>query len=46
LTEADEREAGHAFKGMRAALRLQEFRNEDVEVLHDDENGAWGPASA
>jgi hypothetical protein len=36
LTEADEREAGHAFKGMRAALRLQEFRYQDVEVLHDE----------
>jgi hypothetical protein len=36
LTEADEREAGHAFKGMRAAVRLQEFRHEDVEILHDE----------
>jgi hypothetical protein len=36
LTEADERVAGHAFKGMRAALRLQMFQHEDVEVLHDE----------
>ena len=36
LTEADEREAGHAFKGMRAALRCQWFRYDDIEVLHDE----------
>ena len=36
LTEVDEREAGHAFKGMRAALRFREFSNRDVEVLHDE----------
>ena len=36
LTEADEREAGHAFKGMRAALRFSRFEFEDVEVLHDE----------
>ena len=36
LTEVDEREAGHAFKGMRAALRFREFSNQDVEVLHDE----------
>ena len=36
LTEADEREAGHAFKGMRAALRFRQFEHEEVEVLHDE----------
>lgn len=36
LTEADEREAGHAFKGMRAALRFRRFKHYDVEVLHDE----------
>jgi hypothetical protein len=36
LTEADEREAGHAFKGMRAALQLQEYRHDDIEILHDE----------
>ncbi len=36
LTEADEREAGHAFKGMRAALRFRQFEHEGVEVLHDE----------
>lgn len=36
LTEADEREAGHAFKGMRAALRFRRFEHDDVEVLHDE----------
>jgi hypothetical protein len=36
LTEADAREAGHAFKGMRAALRFEDFQHEDVEVLHDE----------
>ena len=36
LTEADEREAGHAFKGMRAALRFMQFRHYETEVLHDE----------
>ncbi|WP_129567402.1 hypothetical protein [Agrobacterium sp. CFBP2214] len=36
LTEADEREAGHAFKGMRSALRFRDFEFEDVQVLHDE----------
>ena len=36
LTEADERESGHAFKGLRAALRFRRFEHEDVEVLHDE----------
>jgi hypothetical protein len=36
LTEADEREASHAFKGMRAALRFRDFQHDDVEVLHDE----------
>ena len=36
LTEADEREAGHEFKGMRAALRFRRFGHDDVEVLHDE----------
>ncbi|WP_024311124.1 TIR domain-containing protein [Sinorhizobium medicae] len=36
LSEADEREAGHAFKGMRSALRLRDFEFEDVQVLHDE----------
>ncbi|MCM2458244.1 hypothetical protein HGO37_22880 [Rhizobium sp. CG4] len=36
LSEADEREAGHAFKGMRSALRFRQFKFEDVQVLHDE----------
>ena len=36
LSEADEREAGHAFKGMRSALRFRDFEFEDVQVLHDE----------
>lgn len=36
LTEADEREAGHAFKGMRSALKFRDFEFEDVQVLHDE----------
>lgn len=36
LTEADEREAGHAFKGMRSALRFRDFEFEDAQVLHDE----------
>lgn len=36
LTEADERAAGHAFKGMRAALRFCSFEFEDIEILHDE----------
>lgn len=36
LTEADERAAGHAFKGMRSALKFRGFGYEDVQVLHDE----------
>ncbi len=36
LTEADEREAGHSFKGMRSALKFRDFEFEDVKVLHDE----------
>ena len=36
LTEADEREAGHAFKGMRSALRFRRFEYNDIEVVHDE----------
>lgn len=36
LTEADEREAGHAFKGMRSALKFRDFEFEDAQVLHDE----------
>lgn len=36
LTEADEREAGHSFKGMRSALRFSSFEFEEIEVLHDE----------
>jgi hypothetical protein len=36
LTEADEREAGHAFKGMRAALRFRHFEHWGTEILHDE----------
>ena len=36
LTEADERAAGHALKGMRAALRLRSFRHWETEVIHDE----------
>jgi hypothetical protein len=36
LTEADERVAGHAFKGMRAALKFRVVQFDDAEVLHDE----------
>ncbi|MGZ2374910.1 hypothetical protein ACVI3U_002813 [Sinorhizobium medicae] len=36
LTEADERQVGHAFKGMRAALKFSRFDFQDTEVLHDE----------
>jgi len=36
LTEADEREAGHAIKGMRAALRLRRFNYWETSLLHDE----------
>ncbi len=36
LTEADDREAGHAIKGMRSALRLRRFRYWDTSLLHDE----------
>lgn len=37
LTEADAREAGHAFKRLRSALRFREFRHIDARVLHDED---------
>lgn len=36
LTEVDEREAGHAFKGMRAALRFRRFLHSEPQVVHDE----------
>jgi len=36
LTEADQREAGHSLKTMRAALRLRLFQHWGPEVLHDE----------
>ena len=36
LTEADERGAGHAFKGMRSALRFRRFEYDDTVVIHDE----------
>jgi hypothetical protein len=36
LTEADEREAGYALKGMRAAIRLRRFSHWDATVIHDE----------
>lgn len=36
LTEVDERTAGQAFKGMRAALQFREFIVIELEVLHDE----------
>lgn len=36
LTEVDRREAGRAFKGMRAALRFLDFQFDEIEVLHDE----------
>ena len=37
LTEADQREAGHAIKGMRAAIRLRHYKHWDPEILHDED---------
>lgn len=37
LTEADAREAGHAFKRLRSALRFREFLHVDAHVLHDED---------
>jgi hypothetical protein len=36
LTEADAREAGHAFKGLRAALKFRQFQQANAEILHDE----------
>jgi hypothetical protein len=36
LTEEDQRETGHATKGMRAALRLRRYEHWSPEVLHDE----------
>lgn len=36
LTEADQREAGHAIKGMRSAVRLRQYQYWSPEVLHDE----------
>jgi hypothetical protein len=36
LTEADDREAGHAIKGMRSALQLRRFMYWDTSVLHNE----------
>lgn len=36
LSESDSKEVGHAVKGMRAALRLADYRYWDPEVLHDE----------
>lgn len=36
LTEADQRDVGHAVKTMRAALRLRRYQFWDIEVLHDE----------
>jgi hypothetical protein len=38
LTEADERDVGHAIKGIRAALRFRAFEHWDTDVLHDEGN--------
>ena len=37
LTEVDERDAGHAIKGMRAALRLRRYDYWDPQVINDEE---------
>jgi hypothetical protein len=37
LTEADQREAGRSFKGMRAALRFRLFEYWDPYLLHDED---------
>ncbi len=37
LTQADERAAGHAAKGMRAALRFRRFQHWDPSVLADED---------
>lgn len=36
LSDSDGKEIGHATKGMRAALRLADYRHWDPEVLHDE----------
>ncbi len=36
LSDSDVKEVGHAVKGMRAALRLADYRHWDPEVLHDE----------
>lgn len=36
LSQSDQIEIGHAIKGIRAALRLREYRYWDPEVLHDE----------
>lgn len=36
LSDSDIKEVGHAVKGMRAALRLADYRHWDPEVLHDE----------
>ncbi len=36
LTEADEHDAGHAIKGMQAALRYRAFKHWDADLLHDE----------
>jgi hypothetical protein len=36
LTEADQLEAGHAIKGMRAAVRLRRYEYWNPEILHDE----------
>ena len=36
LTEADDREAGHAIKGMRSALRFRRFKYWEASLLHDE----------
>lgn len=38
LTEVDAREAGHAFKGMRAAVRLRRFQHWGTQAIHDEGN--------
>lgn len=37
LTQADEREAGNAIKGMRAAIRFRRFQRWETEILHDED---------
>jgi hypothetical protein len=37
LTEADRYEAGHAIKGMRAALRFRQFQHWEAQILNDED---------